>query len=253
MLARRLTGAPPRVERRNLIIPRYTGQVTHAAPAPAKAPAKAEASCVTLIADDGHTESMRLVNGRIQLSAAKEAFGLATIRLGGKIEPVDAMGFTLAEFEPAAVVTVSGQRLEEAARLRAEIEALRAELGQLSGLRDELRALSSLDGLRAEVSQSMDDLRNWMLAGPTASSDDLAVIKRLVAEMVLGSRDGGAGGTPDFAKTSLDHGYNFEHWWEGRELARDVIHAHSEVSKKPRKQHFDVHDHEEMLEHWQAT
>jgi hypothetical protein len=57
---------------------------------------------------NGKTEKLRLVNGKIQLSAVKDAFNLKTVQLDGQLEPVDQLGFTVADYKPGQTIMVSG-------------------------------------------------------------------------------------------------------------------------------------------------
>lgn len=57
---------------------------------------------------NGLEEKLRLVNNKVQLSAVKDAFNLKTIKLDGRLEPADQLGFTVAEFKPGQTVQVSG-------------------------------------------------------------------------------------------------------------------------------------------------
>lgn len=58
---------------------------------------------------DGRQEKISLFDGRIQLSAVKEAFGLSTVKINGRIEPVNDKGFTMTRFPPQSTVQVTGQ------------------------------------------------------------------------------------------------------------------------------------------------
>jgi hypothetical protein len=57
---------------------------------------------------NGKEEKIRLINNQIQISAVKDAFNLRTVQLNGLTEPVDQLGYTVAEFSPGTVITVSG-------------------------------------------------------------------------------------------------------------------------------------------------
>lgn len=57
---------------------------------------------------NGKEEKLRLINNKIQVGAVKEAFNLSTVQLDGQLEPVDQLGFTVAEFKPGQTVMVSG-------------------------------------------------------------------------------------------------------------------------------------------------
>lgn len=75
-------------------------------PAADAAPVAAD-NCVVLNFN-GKEEKIRLINNKIQLSAVKDAFNLRTVQLNGLTEPMDQLGFTVAEFSPGQVVNVSG-------------------------------------------------------------------------------------------------------------------------------------------------
>lgn len=57
---------------------------------------------------NGKEEKIRLINNKIQISAVKDAFNLRTVQLNGLTEPIDQLGFTVAEFSPGTVVNISG-------------------------------------------------------------------------------------------------------------------------------------------------
>jgi hypothetical protein len=57
---------------------------------------------------NGKEEKLRLINKKIQMNAVKEAFNLKTVQLNGQLEPVDQLGFTVAEYSPGQTIMVSG-------------------------------------------------------------------------------------------------------------------------------------------------
>lgn len=160
---------------------------------------------------DGRREKLTLYRNRINLAAVKEAFGLQTVKVNGRIEPVDAEGFTLTKYSPHGTVTISGTPTSEMSSLFGEVAALRADLNKLASLRFEIKDSA---GLTAELADLKKDLR---------------VMKRLVAEIVaIGVQTHQADKGPDFTKTSHD-GYNFDTWWEAQCLARDIISGDTKV------------------------
>lgn len=58
----------------------------------------------------GRTEQLTLINRKVHVKAIKEAFGLSTVKINGRIEPMDDDGFTLTKFSPQATLTITGQR-----------------------------------------------------------------------------------------------------------------------------------------------
>jgi hypothetical protein len=70
--------------------------------------------------------------------------------------------------------------------LHAEVAALRAELQDLQDIRADLRNVASLSHSINSMNESYDDLVRLM--DPAARVEDIAVIKRLLAEIVMGSR-----------------------------------------------------------------
>jgi hypothetical protein len=58
---------------------------------------------------EGRIEKLTLVNRRIQLRAVKEAFGLSTVRINGRLEPTDDEGYTVTKFNPQTTLAVTGQ------------------------------------------------------------------------------------------------------------------------------------------------
>jgi hypothetical protein len=58
---------------------------------------------------EGRVEKLTLVNRRIQLRAVKEAFGLSTVRINGRLEPTDDEGYTVTKFNPQTTLAVTGQ------------------------------------------------------------------------------------------------------------------------------------------------
>lgn len=159
---------------------------------------------------DGRQERISLFDGRIQLSAVKEAFGLSTVKINGRIEPVNDKGFTMTRFPPQSTVKVTGQPTSEMACLFGEIAALRHDIHQLQELRCDLKDSA---GLRAELAEL---------------KRDLTATKRLVAEIVAVGVTSHKTDSPDFTKTSQD-GYTFDTWWEAQCLARDIISGHTQV------------------------
>lgn len=67
---------------------------------------------------EGRVEKLTLVNRRIQLRAVKEAFGLSSVRINGRLEPTDDEGYTITKFNPQTTLAISGQPStgDEAAR-----------------------------------------------------------------------------------------------------------------------------------------
>jgi hypothetical protein len=171
---------------------------------------------------NGKEERIRLINNKIQLSTIKDAFNLRSVQLNGLTEPVDQLGFTVAEFSPGQVVSVSGSPTTEMEKLQAEIGALRAELQSLQAVRNDLHNVASMTASFSSMAGSSDDMMRRLMA-PGASPDDVTVIKRLLAEIIMRSRD-----RPDFTKTSQD-GYTFDTFWEGRMIAKDIINADKEA------------------------
>lgn len=76
--------------------------------------------------------------------------------------------------------------ITELEQLQAEIAGLRAELQCLQDIRADLRNVASLSHSFTSMTESYDDIKR--LLAPGANVEDIAVIKRLLAEMVLGSR-----------------------------------------------------------------
>jgi hypothetical protein len=213
--------------------------VSHAAP-------KAADNSITLNFN-GKQERLRLINGKIQLNAVKDAFNLKSVQLDGQLEPVDQLGFTVAEYEPGQTILVSGSPVAEMEKLQAEIAGLRAELQSLKDIRDDLRNVASLSHSFSSMTESYDDIRR--LLDPSANVEDFTIIKRLLAEIVMGSRD-----SPDFTKTSQD-GYTFDTFWEGRMLAKDIISKNTEA-RRPHERKHRHHDHmdaEEVMSSFHAT
>lgn len=60
---------------------------------------------------NGKEEKLRLVNNKIHVAAVKDAFNLKSVQLDGQLEPVDQLGFTVAEYTPGQTITVSGSPL----------------------------------------------------------------------------------------------------------------------------------------------
>jgi hypothetical protein len=190
-------------------------------PAAADGPTVATDNSVVLNFN-GKEEKIRLINNKIQISAVKDAFNLRTVQLNGLTEPIDQLGFTVAEFSPGTVVNISGSPTTEMEKLQAEIAALRAELQSLQDIRSDLRDVASMTASFSSMAGSSDDMMRRLMA-PGASPDDVTVIKRLLAEIIMRSRD-----RPDFTKTSQD-GYTFDTFWEGRMIAKDIINADKEA------------------------
>jgi hypothetical protein len=97
------------------------------------------------------------------------------------------------------------------------------------------------------MTESYDDIRR--LLSLEAAEEDRALIKRLLAEILMSSRD-----SPDFTKTSQD-GYTFDTFWEGRMIAKDIINSHTET-KRPHARKHRHHDHmdaEEVMASFHAT
>jgi hypothetical protein len=229
-----------------LVIMRFKPSSTVEAPLSQAAPVAADSS-VTL-KFNGKEQKLRLINNKIHVNAVKEAFNLKSVQLDGQLEPVDQLGFTVTEFSPGQVVNVSGSPLAELESLNAEIAALRTELQALQDMRADLRNVAFLSNSINSMNESYDDLRRLM--EPTARIEDLAVIKRLLAEIVMGSRD-----SPDFTKTSQD-GYTFDHWWEGRMIAKDIVNNHSEAKPHThtrKHRHHDDMSSEEVMQSFHAT
>jgi hypothetical protein len=197
---------------------------------------------------NGKEEKLRLINKKIQMNAVKEAFNLKTVQLDGQLEPVDQLGFTVAEYSPGQTIVVSGSPVAETEKLHAELAALRAELAALQDIRDDLRNVASMTSSFSSITGSYDEMVRRLMT-PGAQLEDIAVIKRLLAEIVMGSRD-----SPDFTKTSQD-GYTFDTFWEGRMIAKDIINNHTET-KHPharRNRHHDHMDAEEVMSSFHAT
>jgi hypothetical protein len=58
---------------------------------------------------EGRVEKLTLVNRRIQLRAVKEAFGLSSVRINGRLEPTDDEGYTVTKFNPQTTIAITGQ------------------------------------------------------------------------------------------------------------------------------------------------
>jgi hypothetical protein len=216
-------------------------------PAAADGPTVATDNSVVLNFN-GKEEKIRLINNKIQISAVKDAFNLRTVQLNGLTEPIDQLGFTVAEFSPGTVVNISGSPTTEMEKLQAEIAALRAELQSLQDIRSDLRDVASMTASFSSMTGSYDDMMKRLMT-PGASPEDITVIKRLLAEIVMGSRD-----SPDFTKTSVD-GYTFDTFWEGRMLAKDIINSHTETRRPHvrRHRHDDYMSVEEVMSAFHAT
>lgn len=72
-------------------------------------------------------------------------------------------------------------------KLHAELAALRAELASLQDIRDDLRNVASVTSSFSSITGSYDEMVRRLMA-PGAQLEDIAVIKRLLAEIVMGSR-----------------------------------------------------------------
>ena len=57
---------------------------------------------------NGKEEKLRLINNKVHVAAVKEAFNLKTVQLNGQLEPVDQLGFTVAEYAPGQTIMISG-------------------------------------------------------------------------------------------------------------------------------------------------
>jgi hypothetical protein len=177
---------------------------------------------------EGRIEKLTLVNRRIQLRAVKEAFGLSTVRINGRLEPTDDEGYTVTKFNPQTTLAVTGQPTTEMATLFGEMASLRADISKLIEMRGSLKESGSL----------ANDLK--------AIKEDLDATKRLVAEIVaVGATCHEPEKGPDFTKTSQD-GYTFDTWWEAQTLARNIIAGHTQV--KHGSQSTDiVHDEDHVV------
>lgn len=71
-------------------------------------------------------------------------------------------------------------------KLQAEIAGLRAELQALQDVRDDLRNVATLTHSFTSMTESYDDMRR--LLAPEADAEDRALIKRLLAEILMSSR-----------------------------------------------------------------
>lgn len=57
---------------------------------------------------EGCEERLTIYDGRIHLPALKETFGLATVKINGRIEPVDEREFTITRYSPHTTVRITG-------------------------------------------------------------------------------------------------------------------------------------------------
>lgn len=71
-------------------------------------------------------------------------------------------------------------------KLQAEIAGLRAELQALQNIRDDLRNVATLTHSFTSMTESYDDIRR--LLSHEAAEEDHALIKRLLAEILMSSR-----------------------------------------------------------------
>ncbi|WIA30197.1 hypothetical protein OEZ86_000289 [Tetradesmus obliquus] len=177
---------------------------------------------------EGRVEKLTLVNRRIQLRAVKEAFGLSSVRINGRLEPTDDEGYTITKFNPQTTLAISGQPSTEMSTLFGEMASLRADISKLIEMRGSLKDSGSL----------AHDLK--------AIKEDLTATKRLVAEIVaVGATCHEPEKGPDFTKTSQD-GYTFDTWWEAQTLARNIISGHTQV--KPGSGSTDIiHDEDHVV------
>lgn len=99
----------------------------------------------------------------------------------------------------------------EMASLFGEMAALRADIAKLVEMKSDIKDSGHIGSALKSV------------------KDDLAAVKRLVAEVVaVGAVCHEPDKGPDFTKTSHD-GYTFDTWWEAQCLARDIISGHTKV------------------------
>lgn len=101
-----LSGTGPSCMRRWLLLTSICCIASVEAPVSHAAPKVADNS-ITLNFN-GKEEKLRLINGKIQLNAVKDAFNLQTVQLDGQLEPADQLGFTVAEYKPGQTILVSG-------------------------------------------------------------------------------------------------------------------------------------------------